>query len=81
MNGKNTVARRGTFVVLIDAERCKGCELCISACPRGVLKMDTAINAKGYHFARFADPDRCTGCALCALMCPDAAVEVAEDEP
>ena len=33
-----TVLTRGT--VVIDIERCKGCELCIPACRPGVLPLD-----------------------------------------
>ena len=33
---------------IIDADRCKGCELCVFACPERVLEMSPNINAKGY---------------------------------
>lgn len=64
--------------VIIDRERCKGCELCTTVCPKTILTMDTAIfNAKGYHPAALTDPDNaCTGCAICAVICPEAAIEV-----
>lgn len=64
------------FTVLIDKERCKGCELCVTACPCAVLEMTDALNAKGYRTPRVAEPERCTGCTNCALMCPDAAIEI-----
>ena len=64
--------------VTFDVERCKGCELCVSACPQGVLAMDEAqLNAKGYHPAMLVDPQgQCTGCALCAVVCPDVVIAV-----
>ncbi|NJL92232.1 MAG: 4Fe-4S dicluster domain-containing protein [Anaerolineae bacterium] len=64
--------------IWIDVERCKGCELCIAACPHGLVHLDpTQLNAKGYHPAQLNDPiGRCTGCALCAVVCPDVAIRV-----
>ncbi len=63
--------------VTIDRERCKGCGLCVSACPQDVLAMSREINAKGYYFAHKARPWDCLGCRLCAITCPDVAIEVA----
>jgi 2-oxoglutarate ferredoxin oxidoreductase subunit delta len=65
-------ATRGT--VQIDIERCKGCELCIPACPPQVLSMSTALNALGVPFPELADG--CTGCSACLLVCPDYCFEV-----
>ena len=55
---------------------CKGCELCLSACPQEVMELDmTRLTPKGYHPAH-TFKDGCTGCAICALVCPDAAITV-----
>ena len=55
---------------------CKGCELCIPACPQHVIELDAdRITPKGYHPAHVYK-DGCTGCAICALVCPDAAITV-----
>ncbi len=63
--------------IVIDSERCKGCELCLSVCPQNVLYQSSAFNTKGYHPAELADPlGHCTGCAVCAIICPDAAITV-----
>jgi 2-oxoglutarate ferredoxin oxidoreductase subunit beta len=62
--------------VFVDKDRCKGCGLCITACPEHVLEMSEEINAKGYFFPIFAHPDACTGCRYCALVCPDIALQV-----
>lgn len=61
----------------IDVERCKGCALCVPACPQEVIRMADGFNAKGYHPAQLVDPEgKCTGCVLCALMCPEGAITV-----
>lgn len=67
------MAIRGT--VKIDIETCKGCELCIEACPQDSLQMSKGINTKGYHYAVLVQ-DNCTGCVNCALVCPDAVITV-----
>ena len=56
---------------------CKGCGLCVSACPKGLLRIaDEKINAKGYSPAELTDPDKCIACAFCATMCPDCIITV-----
>lgn len=63
--------------LVIAVDRCKGCELCVGACPRTVLKLDRSfVNALGYHTVRLIDPAGCTSCALCARVCPDAVFTV-----
>ena len=47
-NPDRTIKSRGT--VTIDVEHCKGCDLCIPACPPGVLAMSTAVNHMGYRY-------------------------------
>ena len=58
----------------IDRERCKGCELCVSACPQKILAMTKTINSKGYFTAEVAEPMRCIGCRICCVTCPDVAI-------
>jgi 2-oxoglutarate ferredoxin oxidoreductase subunit delta len=66
---------RGTIV--IDENRCKGCELCTNVCPKDLIDMATYFSARGYRPARLVDPDgQCTGCLLCATICPDVAITV-----
>jgi 2-oxoglutarate ferredoxin oxidoreductase subunit delta len=62
--------------VEINEDYCKGCELCVSVCPKHVLAISSHLNATGYHPAELVDEANCTMCAFCARMCPDAAIEV-----
>jgi len=62
--------------VTVDTERCKGCDLCVVACPSGVLALSKDANSKGYNFSNPANADECTGCAACAFVCPDACITV-----
>ena len=62
--------------IKVDAERCKGCCLCVSECPRGFIRMSEIFNKSGNLFAEVADIENCTGCALCCRICPDMAIEI-----
>lgn len=63
--------------VTIDANVCKGCELCAKACPRHIIALSAEkLNAKGYHPACVIDIEQCIGCAACYTMCPDCAITV-----
>ena len=63
--------------VTIHEDVCKGCGLCVHACPKGVLAMSKdKLNQKGYNPAEVVDADACIGCAMCAVMCPDVAIKV-----
>jgi len=64
--------------IIIDAERCKGCCLCISVCPKEIIGLASHINHMGYTPAAVIEEKvhECTGCAVCAMMCPDTAISV-----
>ena len=65
---------RQPATVTIDVERCKGCELCIPACPPRVLAMSQARNGLGVPYPELLPG--CTGCGACLLVCPDFCFEV-----
>ena len=62
--------------VIVSETYCKGCELCVTACPQVVLGLDQDhITAKGYHPAVLI-AEGCTGCGICSVVCPEAAITV-----
>ncbi|MEZ4331929.1 MAG: ferredoxin family protein [Myxococcota bacterium] len=65
--------------VVIDTDRCKGCELCVPACPPHVLRMSTQRNASGYLVPELLEG--CTGCGACLLVCPDYCFEIYRLDP
>lgn len=62
--------------IVVDTERCKGCEVCVASCPMQVIELSKEVNGKGYHFAYMAQPDACIGCANCAIVCHDGVITV-----
>jgi 2-oxoglutarate ferredoxin oxidoreductase subunit delta len=58
-------------------EICKGCGLCVNACPKHILELSTShLNQKGYAPVTLTEPETCIGCAACATMCPDCVITV-----
>ena len=63
--------------VTISESLCKGCGLCVTACPKNIVELaKEKLNAKGYHPAEVINQDACISCAMCAIMCPDCAITV-----
>jgi 2-oxoglutarate ferredoxin oxidoreductase subunit delta len=56
--------------VEINQEECKGCSLCVEACPSKLLSLNAHINPYGYHPAIYSGSG-CTGCGICFYICPE----------
>ncbi|NLB15530.1 MAG: 4Fe-4S dicluster domain-containing protein [Clostridiales bacterium] len=65
--------------VTFNVERCKGCGLCVSVCPKKILELGENLNSKGYHPSRIKDQEKCIACAMCAVICPDTVITVEKD--
>jgi 2-oxoglutarate ferredoxin oxidoreductase subunit delta len=66
----NHAAKRDRGRIGIDAEECKGCGLCIEACPPHAIGMSEKFNHYGYRTAQYAGVG-CTGCGVCFMVCPE----------
>ncbi len=62
--------------IVVNNERCKGCELCVVACPTNALALSKHVNNKGYNYAYMLHEEACIGCANCGSVCPDACITV-----
>ncbi len=66
--------------LIIYEDTCKGCGLCMAACPKNLLAIrKDKLNKKGYHPIGIEKQEDCIACAACARMCPDVAIEVEKD--
>jgi NAD-dependent dihydropyrimidine dehydrogenase PreA subunit len=54
----------------VDEAECKGCGLCIEACPPKAIGLSERLNHYGYRTAVYAGAG-CTGCGICFLACPE----------
>ncbi len=65
--------------LILKKELCKGCGLCVQACPKKILTVsDTETNAKGYYTVEITRAEDCIACAFCATMCPDCVITLEE---
>lgn len=63
--------------VTFNEDLCKGCGLCVDACPKKILAIaKDKINVKGHSPAVITDQEKCIACAFCATMCPDCVITV-----
>jgi 2-oxoglutarate ferredoxin oxidoreductase subunit delta len=65
--------------IIIDTERCKGCGLCITVCPKSNIAVAAESNKNGYFPAEAKNAD-CTACTRCAIVCPEGIIEIYMDE-
>jgi len=64
------MAKKKLRELAVNRDWCKGCGICVSFCPQGVLELD------GLEKGVAARPQDRICCNLCELRCPDLAIEV-----
>jgi 2-oxoglutarate ferredoxin oxidoreductase subunit delta len=64
--------------VWVDTARCKACDICVDACPAGVLSMQQEPTSTLGAMISVIAPEACIGCNECELTCPDFAIYVAD---
>ena len=62
--------------IVVNTDRCKGCSLCVVACPQHVIALANKVNVHGYPFVEPVNPDVCTGCSSWGIVCPDGCITV-----
>jgi len=62
--------------IVIDSQRCKGCGLCVWACPKEHIRLSDTADIRGITVACTDDSHGCTGCSFCAIVCPEVAIDV-----
>jgi|GEM_PF-107484 len=65
--------------IVIATERCKGCGLCVIACPKHNIEIAPESNQSGYFPARSRDIE-CTACGRCVIVCPEGIIEISKEE-
>lgn len=64
-------------ILTFDEAVCKGCRLCIGACPKDILALELSrVNTKGYNPVKCEQVEVCTACGICARVCPDSVIKV-----
>jgi NAD-dependent dihydropyrimidine dehydrogenase PreA subunit len=53
-----------------NSDECKGCGLCVEACPTKLLSLGNSLNRYGYHSAVYLGHG-CSGCGICYFACPE----------
>jgi 2-oxoglutarate ferredoxin oxidoreductase subunit delta len=71
------IMKKTIGAIVVDTDRCKGCALCVEACPKDVIALaDRKVNAHGYPYVEATHPAECIGCASCGIVCPDGCITV-----
>ena len=59
------------YEVIVDKEKCEGCEECVEVCPVDVYEMQDGKSNS-------TNPDECLGCESCVEVCPVSAITINE---
>lgn len=70
------------YKVLFNKSRCKGCTLCVIACPKKIISISDELNESGHYVSHILEDDekKCIGCGCCFKMCPDSVITILSEE-
>ncbi|MGA2348918.1 MAG: 4Fe-4S dicluster domain-containing protein [Terracidiphilus sp.] len=54
----------------VDVDECKGCGLCVDACPPKLIALSERLNHYGYRTAVYEGVG-CSACGICFMVCPE----------
>ena len=66
----SNAGKRDRGLLRVDINECKGCGLCIEACPPKAIHLSDELNHYGYRTATY-NGSGCTGCGICFFACPE----------
>ena len=77
---KASVEKKKAVNIRLNQKWCKGCYICLEACPKKVYEKSSEVSEKGFHPVLAAHPELCTRCLQCEMLCPDLAIRVEKGE-
>ncbi len=66
--------------ITIDPACCKGCNICLSACPKNIFVKSRKRNKYGTAMPDVSKAEACIACRMCERLCPDGAINVDTDK-
>ncbi|MGD8426819.1 MAG: 4Fe-4S binding protein [Balneolaceae bacterium] len=65
---------QGAAYLRVRRDWCKGCNICVEACPENILKLDDT------NRVYVSDISSCIFCGICAERCPDFCFSLSRPE-